>query len=132
MEALDQFAGEDDEAQNDDRPRLAKPGQLADGETLTVEMDAEPEVVDTDHDDAIRFDATFVDADHDGDFDGEGPFATGAEVRVLTWSKRLARELRHANRRTDGSLVGKVLEIRASEGEDQYSRTYSVTVGDDE
>lgn len=127
MAGLSDFAADD---VPDDRPPLAKPGQLDGpaGEYLTVEIDAEPEVVETDYDDAVRLDATFVESDHDGDFDGEGPFETGAEVRVLTWSKRLVRALQHAEEKAGGSLVGETIKITAS-GEDM-ARSYDVALGD--
>jgi len=132
MDALNDFAADDD-AQDDQRPPLAKPGQLGDddsAESLTVEVGAEPEVVETDYDDAIRFDAVFVASDpEDHTFDGEGPFSAGDEVAVLFWSKRLARELQRAGQRSDAdTLAGETVRIEGSGT--GYDRDYTVELGD--
>lgn len=111
----------DDDSTDDNRPRLAKPGTLADGESMTVEITAEPDMVDTDYEEALRFDAEFLEADHDGDFDGEGPFSEGDECRVLSWSNRFRRALAGA---VGSEPVGATVTItRHGEG---YETDYTV------
>lgn len=130
--ALSDFAPDDDE-QNDDQPPAAKPGALADGEHLCVEVAAEPETFDHDqYGDGIRIPANFVEADHDGNFKGEGPFEPGERVTVVFWSKRLARAMARIQAETDGSLVGETITIYAHQPDPDRatSREYSVDLGE--
>lgn len=87
--AFDEFAQEPD-----DKPAVTL-GDLRDGEEVTVHLAGEPEVFDSDqYGRGFSVPCLFVSSDYTHkDNDGD-EIEGGDEVRLVSWSKRLARTLR--------------------------------------
>ena len=104
-----QELGDDDE-QDDEDPALTL-GDLRDGEATTVTVDAEPERFESEqYGEGVRVPVTFRRSDypHAGE-DGE-TFEDGTDCVLITWSKRLVRELARYDE-DEGGLVGDTVEI---------------------
>jgi hypothetical protein len=121
------FADDDEEQYDDDVPAITL-GDLRDGDEVVLTVDAEPETfVSEDYGEGVRVEATLKDTnypfrDEDGDRIDEG-----ADVVLVTWSRRLVAALRdHAEEH--GGIVGETVAI--SKHGSGYDTQYTVVAAD--
>jgi hypothetical protein len=110
MSGLDDFA---DDGNDEDREPVLRMGEpVDDGDTVTITVDAEPEITDTDYGDALRVAVTFEESTVAFEDEDGRAFERGQSVVLLSWSKRLARALKRARREADGeTIVGETITV---------------------
>lgn len=115
--------GADGDAWDDETPTLTL-GQLDDGDTVELEVAAEPEEFHSDeYGPGLRVEATLTAASRDVEHNNTR-IPEGTEVVMVTWSKRLGRALaRYAG---DDALAGETIEVEKHQNGDEYSTEYTV------
>jgi len=121
----------DEEEYEDDRPAVTL-GELRDGEGLTLTVDAEPEEFHSDqYGPGVRADCTFVASDYKHENDDGDEVEEGDPCTLVTWSKRLVRNLSNAADE-NGGIVGETVEIEKFTGGGRYDTQYTVSVRNDD
>ncbi len=113
------------DAESDDEPTVLTTGDMSDGDTLTLDVSAEPEVIDTSNGDALRVEADFKSSTHEFERESGAALEQGEHCVLVTWSSRLVRALGDAAVDA-GSLPGETVEIAKSGT--GYSTQYSATL----
>lgn len=113
--------GQTDEDQDDEQAITL--GDLRDGETVTVEVEAEPELFDSDkYGTGIRVPSTFIASDFDFESEDGEPVEREDDVVIVSWSKRFAAALNDCHDRNDGLVGSEIVITKSGKGMDtEYS-----------
>lgn len=116
--------------EDDESEPVLTTGDMTDGESVTFEVAAEPETIDTDNGDALRVPVEFRESDHDFETESGQPFEDGMRVVLLTWSKRLGRALMRAEKEYSGEVGGGLAgaTIRLHKTGEGYDVDYNAVV----
>jgi len=119
----------DAQSEDEDGDIVLTVGALGDGDSLTLEADADPRSTDTKNGMAVATEATFVDSSHDYETTGGDAVEAGDEVVLVTWGTGIMRALQSAHL-DSGGLAGETFRIDKTVGNSKYDVTYDVTLGE--